>query len=146
LAAQAVAQTVMLLLLAPVLPFVTEEVWSWWQVGSIHTAAWPVVAELGPAAAAAAATAAATGSGGEDPVLEVTASVLGRIRQAKSTAKRSMRSPVETLTVVDTPARIAALLSAEGDLRDAGAVVTLVTGESTGTDEATVAVELAPEG
>ncbi len=71
--------------------------------------------------------------------------MLGRIRQAKSTAKRSMRSPVETLTVVDTPARITALLSAEDDLRDAGGVVTLVTGETTGTEEATVVVELAPE-
>jgi hypothetical protein len=53
-----------------------------------------------------------------------------------------MRSPVATLTVADSAPRIAALLSAEDDLRDAGGVVTLVTRES---DEPAVLVELAPE-
>ncbi len=132
-AALALALATLLRLLAPVLPFVTEEVWSWWRSGSIHTAAWPERSEF---------TEALPDGTDTGPVLEVLAEVLGQIRRAKTTEKRSMRWPVATLTVADTAERIAALLSAEDDLRDAGGVVTLVTLES---DQAEVRVELAEE-
>ncbi len=133
-AALALALSVQLRLLAPVLPFVTEEVWSWWQSGSIHTADWPTRGELGGAGLGS------TGPSAAGPVLEVVAEVLGQVRRAKTTEKRSMRWPVATLTVADTAERIAALLAAEDDLRDAGGVMTLVTTES---DRFEVRVELA---
>jgi valyl-tRNA synthetase len=123
------ALSVLLRLLAPFLPFVTEEVWSWWHEGSVHRAPWPEAAEL-PVA------------GRDDTaVLDVAAEVLGAVRRAKTAAKRSMRARVARLTVTDAPDRLALLSRAEGDLREAGGVLEL----HTRAGEADVEVELADE-
>lgn len=68
------------------MPFVTEEVWSWWQEGSVHHAAWPSADEL-PA-------------GGDAALLaDVSAALIG-LRGAKSNAKVSMKTPLAAATVV----------------------------------------------
>ncbi len=112
-AALALALSVQLRLLAPFLPYVTEEVWSWWQAGSIHRAPWPTADELDRTPVDA-------------PVLGVVAEVLGDVRRAKTTAKRSMRSRVARLEVVDGQAVLDAVASARTDLVDAGGIDDLV--------------------
>jgi len=107
------ALDVMLRLLAPFLPYVTEEVWSWWREGSVHHAAWPTADELPP--------------GGDPEVYEVAAGVLGAIRKEKALAKVTLKLPAERVTVRDTADRLAKLTLAEADVRQAGKVETLVT-------------------
>jgi valyl-tRNA synthetase len=106
------ALDVLLRLLAPFLPYVTEEVWSWWREGSIHLASWP---ERLPA-----------GWLGDPLVLEVAGQALASVRRAKTQAKRSMRAPVARLRVVDVPDHVEALRQAAGDVRAAGAIAELV--------------------
>ena len=111
-AALAVALSVQLRLFAPVLPFVTEEVWSWWLEGSVHRAAWPSVAEL-------------AGGTGDAAVVADVAAVLSGIRKAKSEAKVSMRSDVASVVVTGDAAALARVERAAGDLAAAGRVADL---------------------
>lgn len=107
-AALASALNTMLRLFAPHLPFVTEEIWSWWQSGSIHRSSWPDVTEL-PA-------------GGNEQLYPVASEVLGAIRKAKSAEQRSLATPVERATVGDTAERLQILQEAERDVMAAGRV------------------------
>jgi valyl-tRNA synthetase len=122
-------------LLAPFLPFVCEEVWSWWQEGSVHRAPWPAPSELEHAIAAHGA------ENGEALALEVTAEVLHEVRKAKSGAGVAMRAGVERVRVQDTAERLRALELGSEDLRSAGAIDAL---ELTEADEFAVEVVLGP--
>jgi valyl-tRNA synthetase len=124
-----VALSTLLRLFAPILPYVTEEVWSWWQDGSVHRASWPTSAELP--------------TGGDPLVLEVAADALAEVRKAKTESKQSLRAEVASATVRDTPDRLTALRAAEADLKEAGHIADLVTAESS---DFAVTVELAAEG
>ena len=112
-------------LFAPMLPFVTEEIWSWWQDGSIHNAPWPTRNAL-----------EATGVDILDPVCEV----LAVIRRAKTEAKTSQRTPVAVATVTADATFIAAVQTGQADLIDAGTVENLRFVEG---DGPTTVVELA---
>jgi valyl-tRNA synthetase len=101
-------------LLAPFLPFVTEEVWHWWHDDSVHLASWPTLEELG-------ALAVDPGS-----VYQPVCEVLEMIRREKSTAKVSQRASVARL-VVSGPEEFASAIRASGaDLIAAGNVQELV--------------------
>jgi valyl-tRNA synthetase len=104
---------VMLRLLAPYLPFVTDEVWSWWQPGSVHVAAWPTAAEVHAVSARDEAA--------EDVVIAVR-ELLAALRKKKSEAKRPMKAKIVRATVRRDAAVIARLKLAERDLAAAAGV------------------------
>jgi valyl-tRNA synthetase len=123
----AAALSVQLRLFAPVLPFVTEEVWSWWQEGSVHRADWPVadaVAELG--------------HHGDGMVLADASVVLAAVRKAKSEAKTSMRTEVAVSTVTGPERALDRVRLAGEDVRAAGHVAELRYAPSDGPLGATV--------
>ena len=128
---------VLLRLFAPFLPFVTEEIWSWWRPGSVHLAKWPAVGEI-----ASLAGEASSESPGE--AFELTASVLSEVRRAKTEARRSLRVPAEQVTVRAAHGHLAVLEQTRADLIDAGRIesLTFVGDDSLAHPE--VSVTLAP--
>ncbi len=125
----ALALSTLLRLFAPILPYATEEVWSWWQEGSIHRAPWPRADELRAAA-----------DGGDPEVLAAASTILGEVRKAKSDAKVSMRADVASVVVTGPAGWLAAARQAEQDIVDAGRIGTISWVEG---DEVAVAVTLA---
>jgi valyl-tRNA synthetase len=107
----AIALSVQLRLFAPFLPFVTEEVWSWWQEGSVHAAQWPSASEL-----------RLVGGDGDPAVLAAASSVIGAIRKAKSDAKVSMRTEVASVIVRGSEEALEPLHQVAADVAAAGRV------------------------
>ena len=108
-AALALALSIQLRLFAPVLPFVTEEVWGWWQEGSVHRAPWPSTAEV-------------AGATGDAAVVADVATALSAIRKAKSDAKVSMRADVEAAVITGDADVLGRIEEAGADLAAAGRV------------------------
>ncbi|SIQ09289.1 valine--tRNA ligase [Micromonospora avicenniae] len=114
-AALATALSVQLRLFAPVLPFVTEEVWSWWRYGSVHRAPWPTMYEVGRAI-----------EGEGDPeLLRIAGEALSQVRRAKSERKLSMRAEVPIAEALGPAALLEKLTLVADDLRAAGRIAKL---------------------
>ncbi|MBR7827472.1 valine--tRNA ligase [Actinospica sp. MGRD01-02] len=106
----------LLRLLAPFLPYATEEVWSWTHEGSIHTAGWPTADEW----AHVAGTDDVAGAAGDRRLLDAASAAIGAVRKAKTEAKLSMRTEVGS-AVLAAPAGFAERVRRfESDLRAAG--------------------------
>jgi valyl-tRNA synthetase len=97
---------VVLRLFAPFLPFVTEEVWSWWQEGSVHVATWPQPEELSTT--------------GDVALVDDIEAALVAVRGAKSTAKVSMKTEASRAVFRGERVTLERLRSVESDLRAVG--------------------------
>ncbi|MDO8389438.1 MAG: valine--tRNA ligase [Actinomycetota bacterium] len=93
-------------LFAPFIPFVTEEVWSWWQQGSVHAQPWPV----------------ASGRVGDASLLDPVCEVMAAVRRAKTEAKASQKAAVSLLVVHAPDSQLASIRAAQVDLSDAGTI------------------------
>jgi valyl-tRNA synthetase len=104
-------------------------VWSWWQPGSVHRAAWPT----------------ASGATGEQRALDAVCEVLGQIRRTKTEAKVSQRAAIAVVQVTATQDLLDLLALGENDLIDAGSIISLTT-QASDIPGIEVAIELAPAG
>ncbi|MEO6413482.1 MAG: valine--tRNA ligase [Pedococcus sp.] len=109
-AALRIALDVLLRLFAPMLPYVTEEVWSWWHEGSVHRAPWPTTGD------------AAAGAGGDSALLTAVGEALAGVRKAKSEAKVGMRAEVASIVLAGSDEWADRVRLAEADLRAAGRI------------------------
>ncbi|MDT4993682.1 MAG: valyl-tRNA synthetase [Actinoplanes sp.] len=113
-AALAAGLSVLLRLFAPFLPYVTEEVWSWWRYGSVHRATWPTRYELTRVAPE-----------GDAGLLDLAGAALRQIRRAKSDRKLSMKAEVPLAEALGPAALLERLAIIEPDLRSAGRIAKL---------------------
>ncbi len=130
-----VALDTQLRLFAPFMPFVTEEVWSWWQLGSIHQASWPKSEPLQQTRHNQPVD--------EPNAVALTAAVLSEVRRAKTEAKQPLKAVAERVEVRGTPERMAILEGSRNDLIDAGHITELILAPDPASPD-TVNVRLAP--
>ena len=98
------ALSVYLRLFAPFMPFVTEEVWSWWREGSVHRAPWPTAQDME--------------TRGDAELYAGVSQVLGEVRRQKSVNGWKTKTPVNVV-IASEAGRLASIRQAEQDLRAA---------------------------
>ncbi|MFM7139925.1 MAG: valine--tRNA ligase [Actinomycetes bacterium] len=103
----------LLKLFAPFVPFVSEEVWSWWQKGSVHNEAWPKPEEITSNKAISTEN------------LDLVTKVLAEIRKAKTEKQLSMKADVLELVIEAKSEEIEILKKSEKDLIAAGIIKNL---------------------
>ena len=109
------ALSVLLRLLAPYLPFVTEEVWSWWRPGSIHQAPWPTSAEVLTAAGGARDQSA-------EQLYEAAVETLGAIRRERSLHKQPFKVAIRRAVIGWDRERLDRVRRVEADMKRAANV------------------------
>jgi len=95
------------------MPFTTDTVWRWWQNGSVHTAVWPTVGELGTI--------------GDSSILEPIGEILSQIRRSKTDAKTSQKAVVVEAVLTASAEVLAVFELGRSDLGEAGSVAHWVT-------------------
>ena len=133
----AITMDTLLRLFAPFLPFATEEVWSWWREGSIHTSAWPD----------ASALLAKAGDDADPEILTLAGLALTELRRPKTEAKRSLKTKITNAGFLVGEADRNRLDAAMPDLADSALidVVAVSTGEPADGARLAVTVTLEPE-
>lgn len=118
------ALAALLRLLAPFLPFVTEEVWSWWRDGSVHRAPWPEAAA----------------AGGDAELFATASALIGAVRKAKTEARLSLRTEVPRAVARVLPGAAEAAGTLLGDVSAAGRIAVLDVEPDPGADTVIVAL------
>ena len=91
------------------LPFATEEAWSWSHDGSVHTSSWPEPTALG----------------GDPELLAAAGEALIGIRRAKTDAKVSQRTPVASARITGPEQTVHRIGLVAGDVGAAGRIGSL---------------------
>jgi len=109
------ALDVLLRLFAPFLPYVTEEVWSWWREGSVHRAAWPTADGVLRLVSEAAEPSREL----DERAYQWATEVLFEVRKQRSEAKQPLKVPISRVTVKAHDTTIGLMPIVEADLRAA---------------------------